>query len=42
MLASFYINLGKLRTKRGLNTKTKCMSHFAYEVRDLNFKFDRT
>ena len=22
--------------------KTKCMSHFAYELRDWNFKFDRT
>ena len=42
MLASFYINLGKKRSKRGLNTKTKCTSHFAYELRDLNFRFDRT
>ena len=34
VLASFYIEIGKLRSKQGLNTKTKCMSHFAYELRD--------
>ena len=42
VLESFYIHIGKLRFKRGLNTKIKCMSHFAYELRDRNFKFDRT
>ena len=43
VLASFYIDIDKVRSKRGFkHKKTKCMSHFAYELRDRNFKFDRT